>query len=196
MIETLRLALEGRGCVSRVEAKVAAVLVPLIDDGAPRVLLTRRSADTPTHKGQVAFPGGGLKPGESATEAALREAQEEVGLEPGRVEILGGLDEFPTVTAGLMVRPIIGRLAQAPVLTLDPREVEHAFEVPIEALCRREDWIVRYFEREGVRYPVHYFDWQGDTLWGLSAWITLRVLHLMGVGPFEVGSPEVLMRGR
>lgn len=156
----------------------AAVLVPIIDDGGPlRLLLTRRTEDTPTHKGHVAFPGGGLGPDDAhAVAAALREAEEEIGLTPACVEVLGLLDDLPTVNWGSVVTPVVGRVRRLPPLRPDPREVARIFEIPLDALGVPEAWRVQQVHRWGATWPMYAFEWDGELLWGLSAYVTMGLL--------------------
>src|SRR5205809_7526270 len=100
LVASLRERLSRRARRRLERPQRAAVLVPIVDDGGPlRLLLTRRTEDLPTHAGQVAFPGGLVEPGEEdPANTALREAEEEVGLPKGAVEVLGLLDDFPTRT--------------------------------------------------------------------------------------------------
>ena len=112
----------------------AAVLVPVIArPGGTTVLLTRRSDSLASHTGQIAFPGGRLDPGETAAQAAVREAWEEVSLDPGAVEVLGVGDGYETVT-GFMVTPVVGWLAEPPVVSPSPDEVAEVFEAPWDFL--------------------------------------------------------------
>lgn len=167
----------------------AAVLVPIVDDGGPlRLLLTRRTADLPTHAGQVAFPGGLVEAGEDdPIKTALREAEEEIGLPPGAVEVLGLLDDFPTLSNTIAVTPVAGVLRRVPPLVAHEAEVARIFSIPVADLQQADRWTSREEERTGRRHLVHYFLHEGETLWGLSARI---VLHLLAIS--ALGSPVPL----
>ncbi len=113
----------------------AAVLVPILDrpDG-PTLLFTRRTETVPHHKGEISFPGGGTEHGEDAPRAALREAEEEVGLAPGRVEIAGVLDDVPSI-ARYVVTPVVGWVRDPPeAFQAAAFEVSEPFEVPLARL--------------------------------------------------------------
>jgi 8-oxo-dGTP pyrophosphatase MutT (NUDIX family) len=142
---------------------LAAVLVPLVNrrDGLT-LLLTQRSADLPDHPGQISFPGGRIEPDDaSPAAAALREASEEVGLSAARVEVLGHMATYQTVT-GYEVTPVVGWVEPPFDLALDAGEVADAFEVPLAFLLdpanqqrhyrmlgevRRDFWAIPYGER-------------------------------------------------
>ncbi len=150
----------------------AAVLVPVIAHaGGATVLLTRRADTLASHTGQIAFPGGRLDPGETAVDAALREAFEEVALDPAGVEILGVSEPYETVT-GFLVTPVIGWIASAPSLTPAPDEVADLFETPWDFLMdpvnhRRES-------RTMPEGPTRHFwamPWQDRYIWGATAGI-------------------------
>lgn len=117
----------------------AAVLVALLDrTPGPTLLFTRRAAALPHHAGEISFPGGGLLPGEEPEAGALREAQEEVGLEPGRAEILGRLDDLVSI-ARFAVTPVVAAVASPPAaFTAAPGEVDEAFELPLAQLLDPE----------------------------------------------------------
>ncbi|BDG70325.1 CoA pyrophosphatase [Roseomonas fluvialis] len=111
----------------------AAVLVPLVLHPEPTILLTLRSARLKSHAGQVSFPGGRMEPGETPEQTALREAQEEVGLDPGLPQLLGRLPTLLTGT-GYCVTPVVALLRPPLDLRHDPGEVEEAFEYPLAQL--------------------------------------------------------------
>ncbi|HEY4070502.1 MAG TPA: CoA pyrophosphatase [Sphingomicrobium sp.] len=161
--------LEGDDPELRANAsREAAVLIAITDRNEPGVLLTVRREHLRTHAGQIAFPGGRLDPGEDAVSAALREAHEEILLEPTAVDLVGSLDPYRTVT-GYVVTPVLGVVA--PDLPLEPHEHEVAelFEAPLayvldQANHRRESTLFQGRER-------HYYviDWNGRRIWGATA---------------------------
>lgn len=150
--------------------KVAGVLIPIVlRSEALSVLLTRRAAHLRYHPGQVSFPGGRMEEGDADIRAtALRETQEEVGIPPEDVEIAGYLDPVLTIT-GYAVTPVVGLIQPTVELTLDPTEVQHAFEVPLEFLL--DDANAHASERDlnGVRVPVIEFVYASERIWGATA---------------------------
>jgi 8-oxo-dGTP pyrophosphatase MutT (NUDIX family) len=115
--------------------RAAAVLIPLLDrPSGPSVLFTRRADTLEHHRGEISFPGGRLEPGEGVVEAALREAYEEIGLEPSASEVLGRLDDLPSV-AGYVVTPVAAAVRAPPdAFTAQAGEVDEHFEVPLARL--------------------------------------------------------------
>lgn len=150
----------------------AAVLIPIIagDEGAS-VLMTRRSDSLASHTGQIAFPGGRLDAGETAADAALREAWEEVALDPAAVEVLGLGDAYETGT-GFMVTPVVGWLRETPTVTPSPDEVAEVFEVPWDFLMDPINHRRDYYDVEGG--PRRWFwamPWGERYIWGVTAGI-------------------------
>src|ERR687896_425441 len=107
--DRLRRALNARKPrrVSLADARDAAVLIPVVGSPAPTLIFTVRTETLPSHKGQISFPGGSIDPDESPVQAALREANEEIGIEPGAVEVLGELDSMPTFVSGYVIAPVV-----------------------------------------------------------------------------------------
>ena len=132
----------------------AAVLVPIVDrEPAPTVLLTNRARHLKDHSGQVSFPGGRVHADDASAEAtALREALEEIGLAPARVELLGRLPDYHTRT-GFRVTPVVGIVTPPFELRADPNEVEEAFEVPLAFLL------------DPANHQRQSREWQGETRW-------------------------------
>jgi 8-oxo-dGTP pyrophosphatase MutT (NUDIX family) len=158
---------------------VAAVLVPLHEEGGvTSVLLTVRRHDLRYHAGQVSFPGGRVEPGEVPLAAALREAQEEIGLDPGRARVLGRLSEAVVLQSAFRLTPWVASVPYPYPYAAAPREVEAIWHVPLPALMapgvHRTERRLAY----GLELDVHYYDVEGRTIWGATA----RVLsELLGI---------------
>jgi 8-oxo-dGTP pyrophosphatase MutT (NUDIX family) len=150
----------------------AAVLIPVIaNPTGATVLMTRRSDSLASHTGQIAFPGGRLDPGETAVEAALREAFEEVALDPVLVEVLGVGDAYETGT-GFLVTPVVGWLTETPATRAAPEEVAEVFEAPWDFLMDPANHRRDSYDREGE--PRRWF-WamthEERYIWGVTAGI-------------------------
>jgi len=183
--ESLKKALAARPRRSIERPKAAAVLVPIVDDGGPlRMLLTRRTETLPTHKGHVAFPGGMIEAEDAdAAVAALREAEEEVGLDRASVEVLGWLDDFVTVYDDTTVTPIVGLVSSLPELRPDPKEVARIFSIPLQTLLSPASWRVEEASRGKFSWPMPFCDYDGEVLWGLTAYIAVHLLEFWPEGP-------------
>jgi 8-oxo-dGTP pyrophosphatase MutT (NUDIX family) len=158
----------------------AAVLVPIVDRGEAYLVFAQRTDRVGHHAGQISFPGGRVDP-EDADDlaAALREAHEEVGLEPSRVEPLGLLDDTETVATQFVITPIVGVVRGPVVWQPDGEEIEKVIEVPVAALLDRGCFRVERWEREGVARDVYFYDYRGDTIWGATARILKQYLDLV-----------------
>lgn len=146
----------------------AAVLVAITDRAEPGVILTVRREHLRAHAGQVAFPGGRLDPGEDAAAAALREAHEELGLDPSAVTLWGAADPYRTIT-GYHVTPIVGLVP--PGLDLYPHEAEVAdwFEAPLPFLLDRANHRRMSADYQGTARHYWQIDWDGRRIWGATA---------------------------
>lgn len=169
----------------------AAVLIPVIarPEGAA-VLMTRRSDSLASHTGQIAFPGGRLDPGETAAEAALREAWEEVALDPDLVEVIGLGDPYETGT-GFLVTPVVGWLDAVPETRPAPEEVAEVFEVPWDFLMDPANHRRDSYERDGE--PPRWFwamPWKQRYIWGVTAGI-VRALRARLYGDEPVPAAAV-----
>ena len=172
-------AVYGDDGAGRLGTTAAAVLIPVIAHAPePTVLFTQRTQHLKSHSGQVSFPGGRAEPGDASAEfTALREAQEEIGLPPEQVEILGRLPDYHTRT-GFRVTPVIG-LVQPPLeLAPDPREVESVFEVPLSFLLDPANRQRRTREFQGTNVGFYVFQYQDHVIWGATAGMLVN-LHKM-----------------
>jgi len=151
----------------------ASVLVAITDQQEPEVILTLRSSQMPTHKGEVAFPGGKEEDADSDVIAtALREAHEEVGLDPKHVRVIGPLDQVIS-RFGFLVTPVLGIIPADIELNADSREIEGVFRVPLKFfLDGQPDQIDQFGSFRGPRW---YF--QGYTIWGLTAMMLAELLN-------------------
>jgi len=155
--------------------RAAAVLIPVVARAEATLLLTERSHGLAVHAGQVAFPGGRIEPGETPLAAALREAQEEVGLAPEHVSPLGALAPYLTST-GFRVTPIVALVDPAFDLSLNPQEVAEAFETPLAFLMDPANHEVRSRELRGRTRRFYAMPWQGHNIWGATAGM-IRALY-------------------
>ena len=158
------------------------MLIPIVCSGSDcELILTRRTDTLSTHRGQVAFPGGGQdETDETLIATALREAEEEIGLDPSLVKVLGQLDDLPTVTEETIVTPVVGLLDTMPKLVANPAEVARIFFVPFSVLSNSNNWRIQQTDHMGRSYPLYFLDYGGETLWGLSAYFTRQLLSCMG----------------
>lgn len=163
-----------------VTLREAAVLVPLfIRGGVPYVLLTKRPTTLRKHAGQIAFPGGSRDP-EDATpvHTALRETQEEVGISPERVEVLGVLDEFPTITS-YRVTPYIGAIPPDLAYVPSAAEIDEILEVPLPHLLNPANQRVELWEGGKAGREVYFYDFGPHVIWGVSGRILKHLLELI-----------------
>ena len=146
----------------------AAVLIAVTDRPSPGLILTQRPHDMRDHPGQVAFPGGKIDPGETAVEAALREAEEELSMHPGDVRVIGTTDRYQTGT-GFDVTPVLGVVPPDLPLVANPGEVEAWFEAPLDLLFDRANWTEHEVFWRGAtrRYLEYHYD--GFRIWGVTA---------------------------
>ena len=172
-------------------AREAAVLVALFEDaGETHVVLTKRPETMPSHQGEIAFPGGKRETSDaSLVAAALREAYEEIGLEPEAVEVVIELDTIATVASAFTISPFVGVLAEPPVLKPHPREVVDAFAVPVSELLHPDAYREELWDLWGAYRPMAFFELPGETVWGATARILSRLLIVItDAGPEPASS--------
>jgi 8-oxo-dGTP pyrophosphatase MutT (NUDIX family) len=186
--DRVQAALEARPRrVAEVGDRIPAAVLLLVvyRDREPYLVFAKKTESVRHHKGQFSFPGGMVERHDgSRVETALREAREEIGLDPAAVEVLGILDDVPTATTRFVITPVVGLCAAPPALCPDGREIERVLEVPLRhlrdpATFREEQW-----ERDGATHPVAFFTCGDDVIWGATA----RILKEFLTAVFE--SPE------
>ena len=156
----------------------AAVLVPLFEDesGTVRVVITKRPDHMPSHPGQLAFPGGKIDPtDESVLAAALREADEEVGIQAHQVTPLGFLEPVSTNRFDVVVAPVVARLAGVPRLVPDPAEVASTMVPPLHHFLNEERWRTENWSG----HELWFIEVEGEVLWGASAAIMRSLLGVV-----------------
>jgi 8-oxo-dGTP pyrophosphatase MutT (NUDIX family) len=187
-IADVRKALDGLGPpvpspreAAGVPARPSAVLAPVYEqDGQAMVVLTRRTWALRTHQGEMSFPGGRIEPGEAAVDGALREAEEEVALDPSTVEIVGELDHLSTVSSMSFIVPFVGLLPGRPDITPNPDEVEAVVHAPLAELAdpavfREELWTFP----GGYERSIYFFELVGDTVWGMTAALLRQLVGIV-----------------
>jgi 8-oxo-dGTP pyrophosphatase MutT (NUDIX family) len=153
------------------------VLVPLFEaDGAPHLLLTKRTDAVEHHKGQISFPGGGEEPGDADLLAtALRESYEELGLPPHSVEVWGRLDEVETVVSGFAITPFVGRIPRPVGLRPNPNEIDEIVTVPLATFLDPANLRIERVVRDGWSGELLFYDCGPHVVWGATA----RIIHSM-----------------
>ena len=186
-VEKIRSALASIPPAPREElankSNAAAVLMPLFArDGELHIVYIRRSDHVASHRGQVAFPGGRVEAIDATLlDAALREAHEEVGLNPATVDVIGGLPTMHTSASGIIVAPFVGVIPSDAGLKPDPSEVAEIFDVPLSALRDpqfRGDYEWKPDGRERAsKFPAILYG--GQVIWGLTLRITINLLEIL-----------------
>lgn len=149
-------------------SKDAAVLVPIFQWGAgPGVVLTERRHDMRRHAGEISFPGGRAEEGETLVECALREAHEEIGLDPAAVDVVGALPPTSTVVTSYRVLPVVGLIPAGLAHTLSPNEVERVIELGLDDL--RAAYAMRRLIRRGVPFRTPVYEVGDAFVWGATA---------------------------
>lgn len=183
------------------DRRAAAVLAALYDDadvgaGAAgsgdalaHVVLTRRAKHLRNHRGEVSFPGGAQEPGESFWETAVREAHEEVALDPGMVTPLGELDHLRTVTSESFIVPYVAELPHRPALVAHPGEVDQVLHVPLAELLEHGVFHEELWSIGGQERAIFFFDIVGDTIWGATAAMLRNLLSII-TGTFDAADRQ------
>ena len=159
--------------------RLASVLVPvLVSTPEPRIVFTRRTETMSRHAGEISFPGGLADDGEDAATAALREAEEELGLAPADVSLAGRLPPVHTRVTGILIVPLVGFLDRDPRFTPNADEIADVLEFRLSDLIARG--AETDFEFEGARFRTHVYDVDGHVIWGATARILWSFIDLLG----------------
>jgi 8-oxo-dGTP pyrophosphatase MutT (NUDIX family) len=164
------------------DARPAAALLLLFPtDGEATMLLTKRASALPQHGGQVSLPGGAVDPGETIEGAALREAEEEVGLARAAVRVIGRLTPLHIPVSGFVLHPVVGYTSARPETAAEAGEVDRIIEVPVAHLLdpARHRRTVRV--RDGIEFDMPYFDIDGDQVWGATAMVLAEFAAILGM---------------
>jgi 8-oxo-dGTP pyrophosphatase MutT (NUDIX family) len=162
------------------DARIAAGLLLLYPgERGASVPLTVRASHLKRHAGQISLPGGATDEGETLVQAALREAHEEIGVDPARVRILGQLTPVHVLVSGFTLHPIVGITDERPEFNPAPHEVEDVIEVSIEDLQNASNIRHGTRTREGVAIEYPYFDLRGSHVWGATAMILGEFICLL-----------------
>jgi 8-oxo-dGTP pyrophosphatase MutT (NUDIX family) len=161
--------------------RAAGVLVPLFSvSGDVGVVLTQRTSHLRTHSGQVSFPGGGWEPGDATLrDTALREAYEEIGLDPNDTDVLGAMEDFGTVGSDYMIRPYVARVPHPYEFVPDRNEVDRIIMPPLDLFADLAQRRTEQRERDGVTTTVYYFDFEGTVVWGATARMLVSLVELL-----------------
>ena len=190
-VDDVVAAVAKRGSIDRaapIDAlRESAVLVALVDgpEGA-EVLLTRRSQTLTSHRGEISFPGGRVDPGETLEAAALREAHEEVALDPAVAQVRGRLDPISTMVSRSYIVPVVATLERRPPLHPAVGEVDRIMWVPLAELTRADTFREEVWQIDGDTRPIFFFELDDETIWGATA----RVLHQLLRVALGIDGPE------
>jgi 8-oxo-dGTP pyrophosphatase MutT (NUDIX family) len=147
---------------------LAAVLIPVVaTDPELRVVFTKRTDTLSRHAGEISFPGGLADDDEAPAATALREAEEELGLRPSDVQLLGALEPVHTHVSGILIVPFVGMLWRDPAFTPNTDEIEEVLEFPLRDLVAAG--AEQEFEYEGRRFQTFVYDMDGHVIWGATA---------------------------
>lgn len=167
---------------SELKQQRAAVLVPFLQGpNGLELVLTERAAHLKHHPGQISFPGGRIEMGETSSAAALREAEEEIGLPPSQVQLLGKLPHQPTST-GFIIEPWLALIEPPTEWLLQHDEVADLFHAPLQELWQEHRWQQWNWQYQGKQFPVHFLHWRRQLIWGATA----AILHRLKL---QLGSP-------
>ena len=160
--------------------KHAAVLIPLFfKEGEVHLLFTKRTDKVETHKGQISFPGGMAdETDEKLRMTALRETWEEMGIKSNDIQLLGKTDKFLTNT-NFMVTPYVGYFPYPYEYNINVDEIDRVIEVPLSHLLNPEIFEIKPCVRDGIKWKIHYYSYNGDIIWGVTGFLLSNFLSIV-----------------
>ena len=175
------LSRQEKVCIHDDRLKRAAVLIPLFKkDGEYYILFTRRTDRVEHHKGQISFPGGRQdKKDKDFLATALREAEEEMGIQKKDVRILGELDDVCTVSTDYCISPFVALIPYPYPFKLNPHEIAEVIEAPLSAFFDEDKFRQEVLMNNGQPFPVYFYQYAGHTIWGATARILKQLLDLL-----------------
>jgi len=157
-----------------IKMRDAAVLIGVVEDDEAHVILTKRQDSLRKHSGQIAFPGGKIDGDEGAELAAIREAEEEIGLARHFIDVIGTMPQIP-VLSGFRITPVLATVRPGFTLHANPDEVEHVFQVPLSFLMDPDNHEQDVWERAGAFRRFYVMPYEGWRIWGITAGIIRSV---------------------
>jgi 8-oxo-dGTP pyrophosphatase MutT (NUDIX family) len=176
---------------AEVQSRNAAVIIPLFfKNQEPHLLFTKRTDKVEHHKGQISFPGGMEdKTDNNLMETALRETWEEMGIKSEDITILGRTDNFLTNT-NFMVTPYVGHFPYPYPYNINEDEISSILEVPLSHLLNPEIFRIEKWKRNGVLWDVHFYDYNGENIWGVTGFLLSNFLSII-FNIFRMGNSPV-----
>jgi len=160
-------------------SRASAVLVPIFDGpSGPEVVLTRRSQVLTSHKGEVSFPGGRVDAGETFIQAAIREAYEEINLEPSHVQVIGEMNALSTYVSNSHIVPVLAYLETPPSMTAVNAEVDRVFSVALTELVRDDTYVEEHWGTPPNQHQIHFFHLDDETVWGATGKMLHQIINI------------------
>jgi 8-oxo-dGTP pyrophosphatase MutT (NUDIX family) len=160
-------------------SRASAVLVPIFDGpSGPEVVLTRRSQVLTSHKGEVSFPGGRVDAGETFIQAAIREAYEEINLEPSHVQVIGEMNPLSTYVSNSHIVPVLAYLETPPSMTAVNAEVDRVFSVALTELVRDDTYVEEHWGTPPNQHQIHFFHLDDETVWGATGKMLHQIINI------------------
>jgi len=174
------LACRDKVCIDEPGLARAAVLIPLFKkNGEYHVILTQRTHTVGSHKGQISFPGGRQEEGEDPLSTALREAEEEMGIQKRDVRILGELDDMCTLSSDFCIAPFVGLIPYPYPFKISDQEIDEVIELPLAALLDETKFREEVQERNGQPLQVCFYEHGKHIVWGATARILKQLMDLL-----------------